>query len=108
MADLQWNRNFAFEQSGEDEELLAELLALLQESSGSDLAKIASAEAIGDVVTMGEAAHSIKGAAASLGVEGMRDVAYKLEKAMRNDDLQKACSYIAPLKELVDQLGTLH
>ncbi len=107
MADLQWNRDFAFEQSGESEELLTELLALLHESSLSDLEKITTAEASGDANAMGEAAHSIKGAAASLGVEGLRDVAYELEKAGRDGDLQLAVSFVASLKGLVDQLGTL-
>ena len=107
MADLRWNRDFAFEQSGDDEELLAELLELLHESSLADLDKITTAEAGNDAVTMGEAAHSIKGAAASLGVEGLREVAYELEKAGRSDDLSQATSFVAPLKELIDQLGTL-
>lgn len=107
MADLQWNRDFAFEQSGEDEELLAELLVLLQESSLADFDKITTAEESGDATAMGEAAHSIKGAAASLGVERLREVAYELEKAGRTDDLQHASLFVAPLKELIDQLGTL-
>lgn len=107
MADLQWDRDFAFEQSGEDEELLAELLALLQESSNSDLEKIITAEASGDAVIMGEAAHSIKGAAASLGVEGVRLVAYDMEKAGRDDNLAQASALIPSLKELINLLGTL-
>lgn len=107
MADLQWNRDFAFEQSGEDEELLAELLVLLKESSLADFDKITTAEAGGDATAMGEAAHSIKGAAASLGVERLREVAYELEKAGRTNDLQQALVFVAPLKELIDQLGTL-
>ena len=107
MAGLQWNRDFAFEQSGEDEELLTELLALLEESSLSDLEKITTAQGNGDATTMGEAAHSIKGAAASLGVEGMREVAYELEKAGREGDLQQASSFVGPLQELIGQLGTL-
>lgn len=107
MAELNWNRDFAFEQSGEDEELLTELLALLLESSLADLAKITSAKDSGDAIAMGEAAHSIKGAAASLGVEGMREVAYEMEKAGRNGDLDQALAFVGPLKALIDQLGTL-
>ena len=107
MADLQWNRDFAFEQSGEDEELLEELLSLLQESSQADFERINAAHESGNAEGMGESAHSIKGAAASLGVEGMRDIAYEMEKAGRGGDLQQASAFIAPLKELIDQLGTL-
>lgn len=107
MVDLQWDRAFAFEQSGDDEELLAELLILLHESSTADLEKITSAMARGDVATMGEAAHSIKGAAASLGVEALREVAYGIEQAGRSNDLQRASSLVAPLQVLVAELGTL-
>lgn len=107
MVDLQWDRAFAFEQSGDDEELLAELLTLLYESSKADLEKITSAMAVGDVVTMGEAAHSIKGAAASLGVEALREVAYAIEQAGRNKDLQLASSFVPPLQVLVAELTAL-
>ena len=40
MVDLGWDRNFAFEQSGDDEEILEELLGLFRDSSSSYLVKI--------------------------------------------------------------------
>ena len=45
---LQWDRNFALEQAGDDDELLADLLDLLRASSASDLEKIKDAAAAGD------------------------------------------------------------
>ncbi len=107
MVDLQWNRDFALEQAGEDEELLAELLSLLLESTAGDLAKIKGALEKGDAVKMGEAAHSIKGAAASLGVEKLREVAYGLEKAGRENDLDLASSFVSPLESAIAALTTL-
>ena len=80
MNDLHWDKAFANEQAGEDPELLAELLGLLCESSKTDLQKIKDGMAAGDSQAVAEAAHSIKGAAASLGVEGLRVVAYDIEK----------------------------
>jgi len=47
MADLEWDRDFALEQSGDDEEMLAELLVLFRDSSASDLARINDALAAG-------------------------------------------------------------
>ena len=107
MSELNWDRSFALEQAGEDEELLAELLTLLCDSSKDDVAKIVSGAEAGDVEAMGEAAHSIKGATASLGVEGVRVVAYEIEKAGRAGDLATAKTFIAPLQALVDKLYTL-
>jgi len=87
MTDLKWDRDFANEQSGEDPDLLAELLMLLAESSNSDLQKIKDGLAAGDSQAVADAAHSIKGAAASLGIEGLRAVAYEIEKKGRANQL---------------------
>ncbi len=107
MTDLQWNRDFALEQAGEDEELLSELLILLQESTASDLAKIKAAQDKGDAKAMGEAAHSIKGAAASLGIEKLRVIAHDIEKSGLADDFATASSLVSSLEELVGTLATL-
>ena len=107
MIDLEWNREFALEQAGEDEELLEELLALLRESSASDLEKIKSGKEQGDAVLMGEAAHSIKGAAASLGIGKLQEVAYGIEKAGRGNDLATASSLLPALEIAISGLSTL-
>lgn len=100
MADLDWDRSFALEQAGDDEEMLAELLVLFCDSSASDLARINDGLAVGDAVAVADAAHSIKGASASLGVEGVRKIVDELEKKGRASDLSQA-------KELAAQLGML-
>jgi HPt (histidine-containing phosphotransfer) domain-containing protein len=89
MADLEWDRSFALEQAGDDEELLAELLVLFRDSSASDLGRINAGLAAGDAVAVADAAHSIKGASASLGVEGVRKIAAELEKNGRAGDLSQ-------------------
>lgn len=105
MGDLRWNRDFAFEQSGEDTELLEELLDLLVVSSISDLAKVEAGFASGDGDVIADAAHSIKGASASLGVEGLREVAYDFEKKGRAGDLEGLD--VSVLEDLVSQLHNL-
>ncbi len=107
MAELQWDRAFALEQAGDDEEMLAELLDLLDSSSRNDLAKIKEAMTAGDAMGMGDAAHSIKGAAASLGIEQLSGLAYAMEKAGRAGDLEEAKQHFAALASLVEQLATL-
>ena len=101
---LQWDRDFALEQAGDDEEMLAELLDLLYTSSADDLAKIKAAMAAGDVAGMGDAAHSIKGAAASLGIEQLAALAEAMEKAGRAGDLDGAVMLVAPLEVMVAEL----
>lgn len=105
MSDLKWDREFANEQSGDDPELLAELLDLLSESSQSDLQKIRDGLAAGDSQMVADAAHSIKGASASLGVEGLREAAYAVEQSGRENQL--GAVDIAGISELVEQLATL-
>ncbi len=105
MSGLQWNKEFAQEQSGDDPELLAELLTLLDDASQEDLARIKAGMAVNDGEAVADAAHSIKGAAASLGVEGFRVIAYDFEKKGRTGQLAEID--IAILESLVDQLGTL-
>lgn len=105
MSDLQWDRSFAEEQSGGDAELLAELLDLLRDSSKEDLEKIKSGLAAGDSNAVADAAHSIKGAARSLGVEGLSTAASDIEKLGRADNL--ADVKIEIITDLVAQLDTL-
>ena len=105
MSDLKWDRTFANEQAGEDPELLAELLGLLSESSKSDLQKIKDGLIAGDAEAVADAAHSIKGASASLGVEGLRVVAHDIEKKGRAGQL--GAIDIADICELVGNLETL-
>jgi HPt (histidine-containing phosphotransfer) domain-containing protein len=105
MSDLKWDRDFANEQAGEDLELLAELLGLLSESSKSDLQKITEGLAAADADAVADAAHSIKGAAASLGVEGLRAVAHDIEKKGRAGQL--GAIDVADISELVGKLEAL-
>lgn len=105
MSDLKWDRAFANEQAGDDPELLAELLGLLSESSKSDLQKIKDGLAAGDGDAVADAAHSIKGASASLGVEGLRAVAHGIEKRGRAGQLDEID--VTDIAELVGKLETL-
>ncbi len=87
MSDLQWDKKFALEQAGDDHDLLTELLGLLRSFSRDDLQKIKAALKAADGDGVADAAHSIKGAAASLGFESLRAVAYEFEKRGRAADL---------------------
>ncbi|MCB2182005.1 MAG: Hpt domain-containing protein [Desulfobulbaceae bacterium] len=103
MGELKWDRLFALEQAGDDEELLEELLDLFHDSSSSDMDKIRDSASQGDSQGVGDAAHSIKGAAASLGIDGIRDVAASLEQAGRDGDLKGAEPLVVNLVRLLQE-----
>ncbi|MBI4791440.1 MAG: Hpt domain-containing protein [Deltaproteobacteria bacterium] len=108
MGELKWDRAFALEQACDDENLLEELLGLFHESSAEDLDRIKEGARQGNAVGMGDASHSIKGAAASLGIEGIRTVAAALEKAGRSGDLAGAMRILPDLEALLQQFKSLN
>jgi HPt (histidine-containing phosphotransfer) domain-containing protein len=87
MNDLCWNKEFAMGQVDNDEELLQELIMIFKDSSASDIAILTQAVENDDPVAARGASHSIKGAAASLGLEAIRDVAFLMEKDCREGSL---------------------
>ncbi|MBM9537151.1 Hpt domain-containing protein [Desulfobulbus alkaliphilus] len=107
MVDLQWNRDFALEQVADDEELLDELLALFKESSAADLELLRQAVAADDPDSVLRAAHSLKGASASLGLEGIRQLAQAMENDGRNGSVTVASARLSDLALLLAQLDTL-
>ncbi len=108
MADLQWNRSFALEQAGDEEEVLTELLDLFRQSCAADLGKIKQGLQERKSQEIADAAHSIKGAAASLGIEGIRQIAYAMEKAGREERLEKVNRDLSDLESMISALDQLH
>ena len=107
MNDLCWNKEFAMGQVDNDEELLQELIAIFKDSSASDIAILTQAVEKGDAAEARGASHSIKGAAASLGLEAIRDVAMVIEKDCREGSLVVAREKLPQLETLLTQLREL-
>lgn len=107
MSDLQWNKAFALEQTAGDEELLEELLVLFKDSSAADYAQLQQAVTNGNADGVMRAAHSLKGAAASLGIEGIRQLAYKIETDGRNGSIEVAREQLTAMGDLLTQLQAL-
>jgi len=102
MNELLWNREFALEQTAGDEELLDELLTLFRDSSAEDYARLCEAADAGDAEAVVAAAHSIKGAAASLGIEGVRQLALEMESRAREGDVSCAINGREQLGRLLE------
>jgi histidine phosphotransfer protein HptB len=105
--DLRWNREFAMGQVDNDEELLTELLAIFKGSAASDLAALAHAVALDDPVKARGPAHSIKGAAASLGLEAIRDMAAAMEKDCREGSITVTMENLTQLESLLKMAAEL-
>lgn len=107
MSDLQWDRNFALEQTAGDEELLEELLDLFRDASKGDLEQLKTAVEAGDASSIVTAAHSLKGASASLGIEGIRELAAAMESAARDGSVDVAKDNLGSMTAMLDQLNSL-
>lgn len=107
MTELDWNKGFALEQAADDAELLAELLEIFKDSSKNDLALIKQGIKEENSEQVGGAAHSIKGAAASLGINGITNVTKIIEEDCRAGQLNVAKEMLVDLENLLEQLGKL-
>lgn len=84
--------------AGVDGHLLEELLRLFVDDNFARLAGAAEALPARDRTALREAAHTIRGAAATMGADGLRDAALTLECAAPE----------AAWPDLADQLAALH
>ena len=95
------------ENLGLEEEEYLELIGLFIETGISDLDKLQSATEEGDAEKTANAAHSLKGAAGSLGLMDLYEVAKKIEKEARNDRLEGTAEDAQALKEKLDIIAEL-
>lgn len=107
MNGLKWDRDFALEQAADDAELLSELLEIFKDSMGSDLRILEQGLVEGSAEKVVGAAHSIKGAAASLGILGINEIALIVEKDSREGSLEVARENLATMQTLLEELKKL-
>ena len=98
------DRAAVLERLGGDEDMLQTFLDLLLQQADTDLPKLTEAVQQGDAGRVEHLAHSLKGAAASLSAERVRQAAYQLESIGRSGDLTSAEDALAQLRIEVDQL----
>lgn len=104
MNELQWDKSFALEQAADDKELLQELIDIFKDSSMSDLANLKQGIAKGDPGMGRGCAHSIKGAAASLGFSAIKEITAAIEADCRDGSLTVATEQLPRLEELLSLL----
>lgn len=107
MNALKWNKEFALEQAADDAELLEELLEIFKDCLQADLQIIEQGLAEGSAAKIRGAAHSIKGAAASLGILGIQEIALQVEEDSRAGGMTVAREKHALLQTLLTELQAL-
>ncbi|WP_041434467.1 Hpt domain-containing protein [Thermodesulfatator indicus] len=83
---VKWNREKLLQEL--DQEELKELLEVFLFSSKQLLDEMEKALSSGEINTVREKAHSLKGACATIFLEEARDLAFNLEKAINIDEAQ--------------------
>jgi len=107
MNALKWDKEFALEQAADDAELLKELLEIFKDSLQSDVQRIQLGLEEGSPAKISAAAHSIKGAAASLGIVGIHEIALQVEEDSRAGGLDVARTKLEELQTLLAALKAL-
>jgi HPt (histidine-containing phosphotransfer) domain-containing protein len=107
MNALKWDKQFALAQAADDEELLQELLEIFKDSLQSDIQLIQQGLTENSSAKVCAAAHSIKGAAASLGILGIHEIAMQVEEESRKGGLDVAREKIEVLGSLLADLQNL-
>lgn len=104
MSGLNVDRQFALDQVEGDVELLQELLTILLQSCATDLARMKQGVVDGIPAQVRAAAHSIKGASASLGISGLRDLALSIELDAKQGNLEWVDRRISRLEKMLEEL----
>ncbi len=107
MSALRWDKDFALEQAADDAELLQELIDIFKDSLKSDISQMEKGLTEKSAEQVAAAAHSIKGAAASLGVVGINEVAAAIENDSRNGGLDVAQNSLTTLHGMLSELQKL-
>ena len=104
MDKLQWNKAFALEQAADDADLLKELLDIFKTSFGSDCLLIQQGVHEENAQKIASAAHSIKGASASLGFDGLTQLARAIEAECKSGNISIARDSLPDLQIMQQEL----
>jgi HPt (histidine-containing phosphotransfer) domain-containing protein len=99
-----WDRAAALDRVGGDDSLLQELMGMLFEQIDQGLPRLSRALEQENAHDLEHTAHSLKGAAASLGADRFRQCAYEIEQMGRSGELARAAAALSRLQEEANAL----
>jgi PAS domain S-box-containing protein len=88
---------------GEDEDLLREIVAMFLEDTPKEIGPLMRAIAVGDVTTMALQAHKLKGSAANIRAESIREIFAGIEEAAKRKDIPEAARLAEGFAERFEQ-----
>ncbi len=97
-----FDRSAALHHVGDDEEILAQLIQMFQERAPERLAHVEAAVRDRDSSALESEAHALKGTAATLGMVGLRDAAYAVERLGAGGSLDGAAEAVDELRSALD------
>ncbi len=92
------------EKLGLDHDEYVELVELFTETSESDLASLENAIETQNPGDAEKAAHSLKGASASLGLTDIAEIARQIEKNAKENSIQDGTELIADIREKIQTI----
>ena len=104
---VHWDRGFALEQAGGDEDLLRELLMIFSGTLAANRQTIEEALTASDFPLVARAVHSIKGSASSLGFAEIAQMADVVENQARDGGGGQGSEFLARLRALEETLPRL-
>jgi PAS domain S-box-containing protein len=90
--------------AGGDRKLLTQVIGMFRSDAPSSLRRVEKALRRGDGAALGQAAHALKGAIATVGSPAGRDAAAELEQMARSARFKDAARVYVRLREVVKQL----
>jgi signal transduction histidine kinase/DNA-binding response OmpR family regulator len=99
-----WQHDAALARVEGDQRLLQELIALFVDDAPREIVAIRAALDAGDAVRLTAAAHTLKGAAATVAATAIAEAAHRLEELGRAEDLARARRALARLEQTVTDL----
>jgi two-component system sensor histidine kinase/response regulator len=92
------------EQLMNDESMIKEIITVFLEDTPNEIKSIRNAISLKDAEKVRNAAHSIKGAAGSIGASSLQELARQLESAGKNSDIELAGSIFSQFEQEFDKL----
>jgi len=97
-----YDRSVALHHVGDDDEILAQLVQMFFEQAPEHVTKAENALRDHDAKTLEREAHSLKGTAATLGMPGLRDAAYAVERIGADGALEGAAPAVTEMRTALD------
>jgi HPt (histidine-containing phosphotransfer) domain-containing protein len=97
-----FDRSVALHHTGDDADILQQILHMFLEQGPERMALVESALARGELKDLEREAHGLKGAAATLGMEQLRQAAYAVERLAAGGSLEGAAPGVAAMRVAMD------